>query len=240
MSDENKKISKNRVKKEEIVAKLDEKLGKSKAVVFTNYERLTHKQLEGLKRAIKPMQAEFIIAKNSLVLRALDNNKIKVEDEKQFEGPTGTLLMYEDFVEPLKQLAKLIKELGIPSVKFGVIEGKNITGDEVLKLSTLPSREALLAQLVGGLKSPIFGLHRTLNWNLQRLVLTLSAIASSRPATVADDVPVSKISNETLAQPVQEVSEPEPETILMESKEEKAAEQATPKIEEVKNEGGEN
>lgn len=174
------KISKNRQKKIEIVASLSEKLGKTKAVIFTNYQGLTHKQLEGLKKAIKPMQAEYVVAKNSLVLRALEENKIKVEDKKQFEGPTGTLLIYEDFVGPLKELAKLVKELGIPNVKFGIIEEKNLSGEEVLKLSTLPSKETLLAQVVFGLKSPIFGLHRALNWNLQKLVMTLKAVEKTK------------------------------------------------------------
>ena len=42
------------------------------------------------------MQAEYVVAKNSLVLRAMAENKIKVEDEKNFEGPTGTMLIYDD------------------------------------------------------------------------------------------------------------------------------------------------
>lgn len=174
------KISKNRAKKIEIVASLNEKLAKSKAIIFTNYQGLTHKQLEGLKKEIKPLKAEFVVAKNSLVLRALEQNKIKIDspagEKKQFEGPTGTLFIYDDFVAPLKALAKVIKELGIPSVKFGIMENKQITSEQVLKISSLPTREVLLSQLVGNLKSPIFGLHRALSWNLNKLVVTLNAI----------------------------------------------------------------
>ncbi|MBI2025992.1 MAG: hypothetical protein HYT06_01275 [Candidatus Levybacteria bacterium] len=57
-----------------------------------------------------------------------------------------------------------------------------ITTDQVMTLSSLPTREVLLAQLVGGLKSPIFNLHKALNWNLQKLVLTLNAVANTKPA----------------------------------------------------------
>lgn len=187
MSDENTKISANKQKKIEIVAGLNEKIAKAKALVFTNYQGLTHKQLEGLKRTIKPLNAEYVVAKNSLVLRAMEENKIKVDDLKQFEGPTGTLLIYEDFVGPLKELAKLVKELGIPSVKFGVMESKNLTGEQVMKLSTLPSRETLLTQIAIGLKSPLFGLHRALNWNLQKFVMTLSAVAATKPSSASSD-----------------------------------------------------
>lgn len=174
------KISKNRAKKIEIVAKLTEKIAKAKAVVFTNYHGLTHKQLEGLKKTIKPLNAEYVVAKNSLILRALQENNIKVEDLKQFEGPTGTLLIYEDYVGPLKELAKLVKELGIPSVKFGVLESKHLTGEEILKLATLPTRETLLTQIAVGLKAPIYGLHRALLWNIQKLVMTLKAVETKK------------------------------------------------------------
>jgi len=180
MDKQDTKISANRQKKIEIVTKLNQKLATAKTIVFTNYQGLTHKQLEGLKKTIKPMRAEFVVAKNSLVLLAMAENKIKVDDEKNFEGPTGTLLIYDDIAGPLKALAKLIKELNIPSVKFGVMDGTNLTSEQVLKLSALPSRETLLVQVVVGLKSPISNLHRALNWNLQKLVMTLNAIENSK------------------------------------------------------------
>lgn len=251
MDTQDTKISASRQKKVKTVAKLNEKLATAKAVIFTNYQGLTHKQLEDLKRAIKPMQAEYIVAKNSLVLRALAENKIKVEDERNFEGPTGTMLIYDDIAGPLKALAKVIKELNIPTVKFGVIDGTNITSEQVLKLSTLPSKETLLVMLVVGLKSPISGLHRALNWNLQKLVMTLNAVAGAKPAVKAD-APVAEPSSEpaveaaaeptietpteaVAAEPVASepeppvvseveppvVSEVEPETILAETPEEK-------------------
>lgn len=225
------KISANRQKKMDIVTLLNEKIVKAKAIVFTNYQGLTHKQLEGLKKTIKPFNAEYIVAKNSLVLRALEENKIKVGNQKQFEGPTGTLLIYEDFVGPLKELAKLVKELGIPSVKFGVMESKNLTGEQVMKLSTLPSRETLLSQIAVGLKSPIFGLHRALTWNLQKFVMTLGAVAAAKPA-LALSKPVHEAATENL-EPT--ASEP----AVQETKPEEPTQEET-KAEEVKIEGGEN
>lgn len=226
------KISSNRAKKIQVVDGISEKLGKSKGLVFTNYQGLKHKQIEQLKRAIKPLQAEFIVAKNSLVLRALDANKIKVE-EKEFEGPTGTLIIYDDAAGPLKALAKLIKELGIPNVKFGILDEKTFSGEEILKISTLPGREVLLSQVAIGLKSPIFSLHRALDWNLQKLVMTLNAVAQSKPAIVAD-APVAATPEPVIEPPVAETqaeavteSTPaqEPETILAETKEELKAEE---------------
>jgi large subunit ribosomal protein L10 len=222
------KVTANRQKKIVIVAGLNEKIGRSKAIIFTNFEKVTHKQLETLKRAIKPMDAEYVVAKNSLVLRALEENKIKLEGENLLDGPTGTLLLYGDVVGPLKQLAKTIKELGLLNVKLGIMENKFLTGEQILKISTLPSREVLLSQIAAGLLSPISGLHRALNWNLQKFVMTLAAVAKAKPASNA----ASAKSDDLASQPVTiepasdnaATSDVEPETILAETAEEKAAE----------------
>jgi large subunit ribosomal protein L10 len=249
------KVTANRQKKIVIVAGLNEKISRSTAIIFTNFEKVTHKQLETLKRAIKPMDAEYVVAKNSLVLRALEENKIKLEGENLLDGPTGTLLLYGDVVGPLKQLAKTIKELGLLNVKLGIMENKFLTGEQVLKISTLPSREVLLSQIAAGLLSPISGLHRALNWNLQKFVMTLAAVAKAKPAA-ATPAPVVEPKVEVVAPVIETpaetpVTETEPETILAETAEEKAEEvpaevvTETPVTEEIKeevkvSEGGEN
>ncbi len=174
------KVNTNKQKKQAIVEEIADKASKAKALVFTNYQGLTHKQLEGLKKGIKPLDGEFVVAKNTLVLRALEKASVKIENPESLDGPTGTMFLYADPVEPLKKLAKMIKELNLPSVKLGILDNQALTSEQVLKLATLPSRNTLLAQFVGGMKSPLYGLHRALNWNIQKLVLTLKAIESKK------------------------------------------------------------
>ena len=174
---DNKRISPNRQRKEKIVAKLLEKVNRAKGFVFTSYQGLTHKQLEGLKKAVKGFDADFVATKNSLILKAMEG-KVKIEGE--LKNATATLFLYGDPMMPLKAIAKSIKELSLPSIKFGILDGLQMTGEQLLKLSTLPTRETLLTQLVIGLKSPISGLHRALNWNLQKFVMTLKAIEAKK------------------------------------------------------------
>lgn len=172
-------VSQNRLKKEALVAELSEKVGKSKAIVLTNYQGLTHQQLEELKRAVKKVDAEFVVTKNTLLKIALgDYNKVK---DSAFDQPTATLFTYGDVVLPLKELSSLIKVMQLPSIKVGILDGQAISADQVLKLSTLPSKEVLYGQVVTTLKSPIFGLHRALYWNMQKLVMTLGAVAKTKP-----------------------------------------------------------
>lgn len=174
------KVSENRLKKEKIVDDLSQKIEKAKGLVFTNYQGLTHQQIEGFKKALKAQNAEFVNTKNTLLLIAL-KDKINAEEEKdKFTQPTATLIMYEDVISPLKQLTKSIKELTLPAIKFGIIDGKVLSDKEIIKLSTLPPLPVLQAQLLGMMQSPISGLHRALSWNINKLVLTLKAIESKK------------------------------------------------------------
>ncbi len=183
MNKDNTKNSANRQKKTVVVAEISEKVNKAKAMVFTNYTGLTHKQLEQFKREIKKSNAEYAVAKNTLLKRALMDAKLETGEDKNFDLPTGTLFLYGDIVSPLKALAKMVKDFEKPQIKFGLLDGKIMTAQEVMKLSTLPSREVLLAQLAGMMKSPIQGLHRALSWNLQKFVMTLNAVAEKKKAT---------------------------------------------------------
>lgn len=151
---------------------------KAKSMIFTNYQGLTHQQLERLKKTAKKLQAEYITTKNTLLKRAL-GNKIDVEKEK-FVEPTATLFIYNDIAAPLKELSKIIKELNLPKIKFGILEGKILTEKEISKIATLPPLPILRAQLLGQMKAPISGIHRALNWNMQKLVLTLNAIKDKK------------------------------------------------------------
>lgn len=175
---DNTTISKNKEKKVAIVAEVKEKVDRAKAMVFTDYTGLSHKQLEDLKKEIKKADAEYVVAKNTLVKIAL-GDKVAGQEDK-FQKPTGTMFLYGDIVAPLQALAKMVKDMEKPTIKFGLLDGKVMTDKEVLKLSTLPSREVLLAQLAGMLKSPIRSLHRALNWNIQKLVMTLAAVEKTK------------------------------------------------------------
>lgn len=180
---ENTKVSSNKQKKQAIVAEVTAKVEKAKGMVFTDYQGLTHHQLEAIKRAMRKMDAEFVATKNTLLLRALKEGKAKMKEEETFEGPTATLFIYNDVVEPIKELAKSIKAVQLPKIKFGIIEGNLVTANQVERLATLPPLNTLRAQLLGQLQSPIAGFHRALHWNLQKLVLTLNAVKEKKQPT---------------------------------------------------------
>lgn len=177
---QNQTVSKNREKKEQIVASLTQKAEKAKALVFTNYQGLTHLQLEKLKKAAKTQNAEFVASKNTLFLRALASKNLDETAKKHFQKPTAALFIYEDIVEPLKVLTQAVKEFNLPEIKFGLFEQKTLSAEDVLRLSNLPPLPVLRAQLLGQLLSPVQALHRSLSWNLQAFVMTLNAIKNKK------------------------------------------------------------
>ncbi len=180
MNKDNTAISKNRQKKEHIVAEVKAKMQKAQGLVFTNYQGLTHQQIEHLKKDLRKADAEYAVIKNTLIKRTLVDRELTEADLNHFQQPTGTLFMYSDVVEPLKALAKTMKLLGFPTIKFGILDGTITSESDVIKLSTLPSKDVLRAQLLGMMKSPILGLHRALSWNMQKILMTLSAIADKK------------------------------------------------------------
>lgn len=183
-NDTNTKISQNRQKKMDLTDELTARVQKSKGIVLTNYTGLTHQQLEGLKRAVKKVDAEFVVTKNTLLKRALATNNSELittnPDDEVFDQPTATLFAYNDLIEPLKIVAKSIKDVSKPTIKVGFTDGRWLKEADVLKLSTLPAKPVLQAQLLGMMKSPIQNLHRALSWNMQALVMTLNAIQKQK------------------------------------------------------------
>ncbi len=171
-------------RKIETVDSIKEKLTRTKAFFVTEYRGLTHQQMEQLRRALKKVEAEFLVAKNTLLKLALDNSKIKLENIKtitsELKNPTATFFAYGDEIAAIKTLAKFIKTVQLPKIKIGFFDGKSATEEDFNKLATLPTMEVLLATLVVRLKSPIYGLHYAMSWNLRKLVTVLSNIKDKK------------------------------------------------------------
>ncbi len=170
-------------KKIDTVKKLKTKLEKAKAIFLTDYRGLTHQQLEQLKKALKKIEAEYIVVKNRLLKIAIKqcNNATMEQCDNELQNPTAILFSYGDEIAAIKELAKFIKNVQLPKIKIGIFAGKVATPTDFLKLSSLPDKNTLLTMLVGRLNSPISGLHYALSWNLRRLVTVLENIKEKKP-----------------------------------------------------------
>lgn len=173
-------------KKIDTVAELTDKLSRAKAFVLADYRGLKHKQLEELHTLLKKVEGEFVVAKNRLFKRALRENSGQAlgdkakELESHLHETTALLFSYADEVAPLKELLKFFKVAGFGKAKAGYFDGQIFEEAQVMRLSTIPSRQILLSQLVGQLNAPIQGLHYALSWNMTKLVYALNAVKDSK------------------------------------------------------------
>jgi large subunit ribosomal protein L10 len=158
-----------------------EKVSRAQAMYFVNYQGLTHKQLEEARKELRSNGSEMAVVKNTLMNIALQEKNVDVKEKLQ--GAHATLFSYEDPVKTAKVLASFYKKYQLPTIEFGVLGDEILSDSEITKLATLPSREVLLAKLVGGMKSPINGLVYSLKGNLQKLVLTLKAVEAQKSAS---------------------------------------------------------
>lgn len=165
-------------KKIDAVEAMTEKVAKAKSIVFADYRTIKHKQLEKLRASVKTMDGEFVVTKNKLLERALGDRSASVKD--QLRETTGTLFSFGDEILPLKELLKFFKTVGVGKAKGGILGTKVMSEAEVNQLAKLPGRQELLGKLVGQMKSPVYGLHRALSWNINTLVWALQAVKGTK------------------------------------------------------------
>jgi len=172
-------MPKTRAQKGEIVDELSQKLGKMKSVVFTSISGYTMDDANSLRQKGREVGVEVMIAKKSLLNRALQSNGFTIAPD-ELEGSILTTIGFDDEVAAAKLMAEFAKDRETIKIVGGILEGKFVGSSAIKQLATLPSREQLLAQLVGSLAAPMSGFVNVLAGNLRSLVYVLSAIKEAK------------------------------------------------------------
>ncbi len=150
------------LQKKALVEELAQKLKNAKSVVLADYRGLTVEQDTKLRKALRDGGVEYKVMKNSIIdFAAKDSNLNGLE--KYLNGPTAIAISETDPVAPSKILAKYAKDYDKLEIKGGMVEGNIIDVKGVEELASTPSREELLAKLIGSLQSPLYGLAMALN-----------------------------------------------------------------------------
>ena len=166
-----------RTEKEQLVTELTDKLKGAKALYYTDFTGLNVKRMTELRRRLRRAGVEYVVIKNTLALRAVNESGLA---GTRLKGPTG-LVISRDPVSGAKVLSDFAKENDQkPGIKGGLLDGKAIGVDQVKQLASLPSREQMLAQLAGGLQSPLAGFVGALNGLLYMFAGALDALRTQR------------------------------------------------------------
>lgn len=143
----------NRREKEETVADLQKRIEHFNAVVLMNYRGLNVAQMTQLRQKLREEKVSYHVVKNTLMKRASKGTDLeKVQD--YFEGPTAMAIAYGDPIPLAKVLNEFQKTQPMLEIKVGLVEGKVATPEEVKALASMPSRETLLGQVLGGIQIP--------------------------------------------------------------------------------------
>ena len=143
-----------RPEKVAVVAEVTEKLAKADAVLLTEYRGMTVAQLASLRRALRPIGAEYKVYKNTLVRRAADEAGF-ADLNDQLVGPTAITFVTGDVAAAAKALRDFGRTNPLLVIKGGALGTKVVSDADVQALADLPSHDVLLAQLAGAFQAPM-------------------------------------------------------------------------------------
>lgn len=164
----------SREKKEQLVEDLKQKLGTADVIILTDFRGLSVSAQQELRGKLRDASAEYQVVKNTLTQIALEATDRPVPEEYLI-GPTAVALLRGDVASPAKALLDFVKETGLLTIKGGIVGNRIVDAKRVEDLADLPSKETLLAQVIGALQGPTSSLVRVLTAPASDLVRTLEA-----------------------------------------------------------------
>lgn len=173
-----------REKKEELVAIYKEQIEKSSAIVFTDYRGATVGQINALRDRLRANDTGYMVAKNSLIGIALQQSGRTADLSSLLEGPNAVAFIGEDIGRGVKALNDWIRESGgeIVQIKGGLLENDVLDSARAAALADLPTREEMLAKLLGTIIAPASKLVRVINEPGASLARVLKARAEQQEA----------------------------------------------------------
>lgn len=163
-----------------MLEEIKEKMSSSQVTVLADFTGISVAKVTDLRSRLRKAGSEMKVAKNTIA--GIAAKELGVEGLEQYlEGPTVFAFGIDDPVAPAKILSEFAKEVkqGV-DIKAGLLEGKVIDADGVKALADLPSREVLLAKVLGGMQAPMYGFAGVLAANLRNLVYVLDQVRQQK------------------------------------------------------------
>jgi len=169
--------------KEQAIAELKERIEASQIAILTNYKGIDAEQVTALRKQLRDGEVTYKVYKNTLALRVLD--ELGLNDAAQYmDGPTAWAFS-EDPVAPAKIIKDFSKEAEMLSMAGGILDGAVVGPDQLKALAELPSKDQLLAQLVGTIAAPLRNLVGVLNAVPRNLVNVIDQIQKQKEGEAA-------------------------------------------------------
>ena len=167
--------------KEDMVVEIKGRLNEAGALLLADYRGLTVKEMQELRNNLRAAGSELKVYKNSLAEIAIRELALPSLDA-YLEGPTAIIFTGEDPVAPAKALTAFAKAHKALELKGGLVENQVVDAEGLKAIATLPSREELIAKLLGTMLNPIIGFARVLNGPTEAFARTVQAVADQKAA----------------------------------------------------------
>ena len=172
----------NRTEKQQLVTELTDKIKGAKALYYTDFTGLNVKRMTELRRRFRKAGVEYVVIKNTLALRAINESGLT---GTRLRDPTGVVVS-KDPVAAAKLLSDFARENDQkPVVKGGLLDGAAIDDVQVKKLASMPSREQMLAELGAGLQAPMAGFLGAMNGVLYMFAGALEGLRAQKEGAAA-------------------------------------------------------
>ena len=195
-----------------VVAELTERFKDSNGAVLTEYRGLTVAQLAELRGALGS-HATFNVVKNTLTKIAVTEAGYEEQLASLLSGPSAVAFISGDVVEAAKGLRDFAKANPLLVIKGGVVDGKAIKANEIIKLADLEPREVLLAKLAGAMKASLAGAAATFNALPVQMAQLAEALRVKREAggETTGEAPAAEAAAEAAAEPATDVQDTAPD-----------------------------
>ena len=170
-------------KKMQLKTQFAEKFNEVNSAIIAKYSGMAMPDLTALRRALRENDSTFKVVKNRVAIKAIeDEAKDFGELAEHLKGPVGVVFVKGDIAQAAKTVLKFQKEHDTFEVTGGVIDKNVVSLDEIKAISDLPSKEELLAKMVGSIASPSRGLVTVLSGVPRNLVQVINAIKDTKSA----------------------------------------------------------
>lgn len=171
----------NKEEKKQEIQSLSERVKKAQVLIFADYRGLNVLEVTELRAKLREGESTFKVVKNRLFKRVLKDQGLE-ELDKYFTGPTALATSEVDPVSPAKALVDFAKVHEKLELKGGFLDGKDLTSADILALAKMPSREQLLAKMLGSISSPATNMAGVLAAVPRKLLYALNAIKDTKQA----------------------------------------------------------
>lgn len=161
------------------VTAIAERIRAAQSMVLADFTGLTVEQMTRFRRTCREKAVECRVVKNRLARIAAEQSDLAVM-KGHLKGPTAILFGPESQVEPAKIAVEFAKDNEAMKIKGGFVDGVYLNPQQVLTLSKTPSRDELIAKMMGSINSPVSGLAAAMNGVIAALTRAIDAVAKQK------------------------------------------------------------